>query len=77
MADNCPGFDREVKFEEAYQGLSTVIAAQIATQILAAIGPVEIPVLPNLDLPDRFDEFGHYSLGAGLLKLSEQLEAGA
>ena len=47
------------------QGLSCIIAAQVAEQIASAIGPWEFPVLPSLDIPLRVDEQGNELMGLG------------
>ena len=41
------------------QGLSCIVAAQVAEQISAAIGPWEIPVMPAWEIPTRTDEHGN------------------
>ena len=63
IADN--HMDRQLKVEEMTQGLSCIIAAQVAEQISSAVGPWEIPVLPALDIPLRVDEHGNGLTGLG------------
>ena len=65
IADNHSALDRQIKIEEMTQGLSCIIAAQVAEQIAAAIGPWEIPVMPAMDIPLRVDEQGNGLLGLG------------
>ena len=59
IADNRPGADKQAKLHEMTQGLSCIVAAQVAEQIASAIGPWEIPVMPAWEIPLRTDEHGN------------------
>ena len=59
IAYNRPGADKPAKLNEMVQGLSCIVAAQVADQIAAAIGPWEIPVMPAWEIPLRVDEYGN------------------
>ena len=59
IADNRPGANKQAKLSEMTQALSCIVAAQIAEQISAAVGPWEIPVMPAWEVPLRTDEHGN------------------
>ena len=59
IADNRPGANKQAKLSEMTQALSCIVAAQVAEQITAAVGPWEIPVMPAWEVPLRTDEHGN------------------
>jgi hypothetical protein len=59
VVENRPGLDRDRKTNEIQEGLSCILFSQIAEQLQTIVGSNEIPVLPNLRIPDWVDPFGN------------------
>ena len=54
-----PGVDKDRKTHEIQEGLSCILFAQIAEQLETMLDSREIPILPNLRIPDFVDPCGN------------------
>ena len=59
VTENRPGLDKERKRNEIQEGLSCILFAQIAEQLQTVLGSNEIPVYPNMKLPNWVDSYGN------------------
>lgn len=59
VVENRPGLNMELKSNEVQEGLACILFAQIAEQLEAVRGSNEIPVIPNLRIPDWVDAYGN------------------
>jgi hypothetical protein len=59
IVENRPGLDKDFKTNEIQEGLSCILFAQIAEQLEAIRGSNEIPVTPNLRIPEWVDAYGN------------------
>ena len=59
VTENRPGLDKDRKRNEIQEGLSCILFAQIAEQLHTVLGSNEIPVYPNLKLPNWTDPYGN------------------
>lgn len=75
VVENRPGVDKDRKVREIKEGLSCILMAQVAEQLQRVQDSREIPVLPNLRIPDFVDEAGNET---GILGLNSrgQVEGG-
>ena len=55
VVENRPGLDKDRKIREIKEGLSCILMAQVVEQLLRVQDSREIPVLPNLRIPDFVD----------------------
>ena len=73
VAENRTG-DPSLRVEEMVQGLSCIVMAQVAVQILNTRPHLELPVYPNLTIPSMVDDFVNELRGVRATSLELQQE---